>query len=326
MSTWGPCVLARRVRTAPGLTKGMRMTSTRTLCTAVICAALGTAALPVAASADETDCVGAIGAATVDNLRVPEGEACVLDGTIVQGTIKVETDATLRARAVRVVGNVQAENAERVVLESSEIGGSVQVKQGGGADVTESRITGDIQLDQNQGATQRVADNDVNGSVQVMKNVGGVEISANVIDGNLQCKENERPPPTGGGNDVQGNAEDQCAALGGGSPGADPGGDGAALLTSRSLRASQSGVVRVPLRCAGSSRCSGRVRLLGRAAQAAASLGSARFGIAAGKSKVVRVLLNPRGRAMMRRASRVRVVVAIATRGHVARRTVTLRR
>jgi hypothetical protein len=40
----------------------------------------------------------------------------------------------------------------------------------------------------------------------------------------------------------------------------------------------------------------------------------------------VRVLLSPRGRAMLRRASRVRVVVAIATRGHVARRTVTLRR
>jgi hypothetical protein len=89
----------------------MGMTSTRKLCTAVTCAALGVAALPAAATADETDCVGAIGPATVDNLRVPEGASCELDGTIVQGTIKVETDATLRARAVRVVGNVQAENA-----------------------------------------------------------------------------------------------------------------------------------------------------------------------------------------------------------------------
>jgi hypothetical protein len=73
------------------------MTSARTLCTAVACAAFGAAALPAAASAEETDCVGAIGAATVDNLRVPEGATCELDGTIVQGTIKVETDATLRA-------------------------------------------------------------------------------------------------------------------------------------------------------------------------------------------------------------------------------------
>jgi hypothetical protein len=266
--------------------------------------------------------VGAIDPATVDNLRVPEGAR-----TVVQGTIKVETDATLRARAVRVVGNVQAENAARVVLESSEIGGSVQVKQGGGAEVTESRVTGDIQLDANDGPTQRVADNDVNGSVQVIQNVGGVEISTNIIDGNLQCKENV-PPPTGGGNEVHGNAEDQCAALGGGSPEAGPGGDGTMLVAGRSLRASHSGVVRVPLRCAGSSRCSGRVRLLspgGRAAQAAASLGSARFAIAAGTSKAVHVRLSRRGRVVLRRANRVRVVVAIATRGHVARRTVTLR-
>jgi hypothetical protein len=200
---------------------------------------------------------------------------------------------------VRVVGNVQAENAERVVLESSEIGGSVQVKQGGGAEVTESRITGDVQLDENGGAAQRVADNDVNGSVQVMKNVGGVEISTNVIDGNLQCKEND-PPPTGGGNDVHGNAEDQCATLGGGSrgAGASPGSDATTLVARGSLRASRRGVVRVPLRCAASSRCTGRVRLLargGRAAQAAAVLGRARFAIAAGQSKAVRVRLSRRG-------------------------------
>jgi hypothetical protein len=293
----------------------------------VACAALGWAVLPAAANAEETDCVGAIGPATVDNLRVPEGATCDLNGTIVKGTIKVETDATLRARSVRVVGNVQAENAARVMLESAEIGGSVQVKQGGGAEVTESRITGDIQLDGNEGAAQRVADNAVNGSVQVMKNLGGVEISANIIDGNLQCKENV-PPPTGGGNDVHGNAEDQCATLGGGSPGAGPGGDAATLVTGGSLRASSSGVVRVALRCGAPGRCTGRVRLLtagGQTAQAAAALGSARFAIAAGRSKAVRVRLSRRGRAMLRRANRMRVVVAVASGGEVSRRKVTLR-
>src|SRR5688500_12425542 len=198
------------------------MITTKKMCAAVACAALGAVALPATASAEETDCVGSIGAATVDNLRVPDGATCELDGTFVKGTIKVETDATLRARSVRVIGNVQGENAARVVVESSEIGGQVQVKQGGGAEVTESRITGDVQLDENSGQTQRVADNDIGGSVQVMKNFGGVEFSTNIIDGNLQCKENE-PPPTGGGNDVHGNAEDQCAALAGGSPNAGPG-------------------------------------------------------------------------------------------------------
>jgi hypothetical protein len=300
------------------------MTRTRTLCTAVACATLGAAALPAGANAEETDCVGALGPVTVDNLRVPEGATCELAGTVVEGTIKIETDATLRAHSVSVVGNVQGENAERVVLASSEIGGSVQVKQGGGAEVTESRVTGDIQLDQNEGAAQRVADNDVNGSVQVITNVGGVEISQNIIDGNLQCKENV-PPPTGGGNDVQGNAEDQCSMLGGGSPDAGP---GATMVAGGSLRASSSGIVSVPVRCAASTRCLGTVRLLsagGRGATAAASLGSARFAIGAGKSKAVRVRLSRRGRAMLRRASRVRIRVAVASGGEVTRRAVTLR-
>jgi hypothetical protein len=302
----------------------MTMRKTGKMCTAVACAALGAAALPAAASAEETDCAGAIGPATVDNLRVPDGAACELNGTFVKGTIKVETDATLRARSVRVVGNVQAENAARVVVESSEIGGSVQVKQGGGAEVTTSMVTGDIQLDENTGSTQRVSDNDVNGSVQVIKNVRGVEIRTNIIDGNLQCKENE-PPPTGGGNQVQGNAEDQCAALGGGSPEAGP---GTTIAARQSLRASRRGVVNVPLRCAAATRCTGRIRLLtrgGQAAQAAATLGGARFTIGAGQSKAVRVRLTRRGRTMLRRANRVRVVVAVASRGEVTRRTVTLR-
>jgi hypothetical protein len=170
-----------------------------------------------------------------------------------------------------------------------------------------------------------VADNDVNGSVQVMKNVGGVVISTNIIDGNLQCKENE-PAPIGGGNEVQGNAEDQCATLAGGSPEAGPGGDGAMVVAS-SLRASQRGVVRVPLRCAASSRCTGRVRLVARGSRVAqaAAPGGTRFAIAAGRSKAVRVRLTRRGRAVLRRAGRMRVVVAVAGRGGVARRAVTLR-
>jgi hypothetical protein len=49
--------------------------------------------------ADETVCQGTIGSTTVDNLRVPDGATCVLIGTFVKGTVKVEGDATLKARA-----------------------------------------------------------------------------------------------------------------------------------------------------------------------------------------------------------------------------------
>jgi hypothetical protein len=164
------------------------------------------------ASAEERVCRGTIGAKTVDNLRVPQYASCVLLGTRVKGTIKVEWNATLRAEDVVVIGNVQAENAKNVrVLDGSRVGGSVQVKQGGAATVSDSRIEGDIQYDSNS-AKLYVLRNRVGGSVQAFQNTGGVDIRRNTIDGNLQCKANA-PAPVGGRNVVGGNKEDQCARL-----------------------------------------------------------------------------------------------------------------
>ena len=62
------------------------------------------------ALAEETSCRGTIGARTVDNLRVPSGETCTLEGTTVKGTVTVEGGAALRAKGVKVLGNKQAEN------------------------------------------------------------------------------------------------------------------------------------------------------------------------------------------------------------------------
>lgn len=77
----------------------------------LVAASAGLLAAPPGALAEERDCVGAIGAETVDNVRVPEGAACTMNGTFVKGTVKVERGATLEAQAVRVVGNVQGEGA-----------------------------------------------------------------------------------------------------------------------------------------------------------------------------------------------------------------------
>jgi hypothetical protein len=166
--------------------------------------------VPATAQAEERKCRGSLGKVTVDNLRVPQGATCTLTRTYVKGTIKVQRGARLFARNVRVVGNVQAENARRVnVVRSSRVGGSVQVKQGGAARVVGSRIIGDIQYDHNR--RYLVANrNRVGGSIQVVGNSGGAQIHRNVVNGNLQCKENT-PRPTGGGNVVGGNKEDQCS-------------------------------------------------------------------------------------------------------------------
>jgi hypothetical protein len=309
----------------------------RRLIGGTVLATVGICTAPAAAVADERVCSGAIGAETVDDLRVPQGATCELKRTRVEGNAKVEANATLRARSVRVDGNVQGENAARVVVgSSSQVGGSIQVKQGGGADVRETRVTGDIQLDANNGDLQHVAGNTVGGNVQVVSNRGGVDITGNTIDGNLQCKENS-PPPTGGGNVVRGSAEDQCASLmPGGSPGGSPpgqggvpGAPGVATLSKTSLRASRRGSrVNVPLRCASAgSGCAGRLILARRGrTSSAARLGTTRFRLAAGQRRAIHLRLNRRGRAALRRTRRLRVTITVRTKARTVRRAAVVRR
>ena len=68
--------------------------------TALVTATAALAAAP-SAFAEERSCRGTLGAITVDNLRVPQGATCTLNGTRVKGT---------------VIGNVQAGGAARVNL------------------------------------------------------------------------------------------------------------------------------------------------------------------------------------------------------------------
>ena len=160
----------------------------------------------------DVTCQGLLGAVTVDNLYVPQGAACALDGTRVQGTIKIEAGASLTARQITVFGNVQADGANYIeVLAGSSVGGSIQIKQGGAARVEDTVVNGDIQFESNTGVLS-VAGNQVGGNVQVFKNAGGATIANNIINSNLQCKENA-PAPAGGNNSVQGSKEDQCADL-----------------------------------------------------------------------------------------------------------------
>jgi hypothetical protein len=164
----------------------------RKLGPALAVVAITAAAFTVApAFAEERTCRGALGAVTVDNLRVPQGATCKLTGTRVQGTLQVGRGATLKAVRIRVVGNIQAEGAAVVNVVSSKIGGSIQVVQGRSSTLIRNRVNHDVQYFENRGV---------------------ISVTGNRIDGNLQCKENRRRP-VGGGNAVQGVKEDQCARL-----------------------------------------------------------------------------------------------------------------
>jgi len=164
------------------------------------------------AMAEERVCRGEIGARTLDDVRVPSGATCILRGTLIEGQLRVGTNATLKAYGIRVKGDVQGEGSTRVVVRnSSRVGGNIQVVQSAAVRVLDSRINGGILVDENDRLNE-IRRNVVGGNVQAFQNTGGVAIAGNRIDGNLQCKEN-RPAPTGGGNIVDGSKEDQCRRL-----------------------------------------------------------------------------------------------------------------
>jgi hypothetical protein len=164
---------------------------TRAAITALAVALAAAALTATPAFAEERKCRGTIGAKTVDNLRVPQGATCNLNGTKVKGTVKVERGATLNASRIRVIGNVHGEGAAAVNVAKSRVGGSVQLVQGG-----KSKLVGNV----------------VKQDVQYFENRGKITITSNRVNGNLQCKENSRGP-NGGANVVQGTKEDQCSRL-----------------------------------------------------------------------------------------------------------------
>jgi hypothetical protein len=152
-----------------------------------------------------------IGAIALDTVTVPDGAACVLEGTRLIGSILVGRGASLTADSVRVNGNLQADGAaSTVVTGASRFGGSVQIKQGGAASISGASITGDLQIDA-MGAPVSAAANAIGGNLQAVGNRGGLVLSANRMGGALQCKENQ-PAPTGSGN-IATIKEDQCRRL-----------------------------------------------------------------------------------------------------------------
>ena len=158
----------------------------------------------------DIQCTGSLGAITVNNLTVPQGASCTLNGTIVNGSITVATNATLHAIGVRVRSNLQADKAAEVdVNGGSSVGGDLKILRSGSADIQSVDIHNNLVFSENNQALN-AADNNIGASLQANKNTGGVSINGNTIGGNLTCKENV-PPPTGSGNIVRGKMEDQCA-------------------------------------------------------------------------------------------------------------------
>ncbi len=167
-------------------------------------------ATAAAASLGGDECTTTLGAITVENVIVPSGALCRLEGTIVQGNVQVLTNGRLITVNARIGGNVQAEGARSVKLKGGSVDGSVQLGQGRSGTVSRVVIDSDLQIEQNTGAFT-LDRNRVRGNLQANQNTGGLVITANRVSENLQCQANS-PAPTGGGN-TAGDKEGQCASL-----------------------------------------------------------------------------------------------------------------
>ena len=150
----------------------------------------------------------------MDNLRVPQGASCTLNGTRVEGTVKVERNARLTANGIRVKGNVQSEGFKNILLRrASVVVGSVQLETGirdGSGRVLNTRVNGDLTYHAHK-SCMMPRGNAILAIFQTNQNTGGLVIENNRISENLQCQSNN-PRPTGGGN-TAGDKEDQCARL-----------------------------------------------------------------------------------------------------------------
>jgi hypothetical protein len=153
-----------------------------------------------------------LGPVVVDNVIVPTGTICVLEGTQVRGNVLAQPSSALFIDGANVRGNVEVKEDAHTGAFDSTIGGSYKCDLCFFEDVVESRVGGSVQIVGAQdgdfvignvigGNVEIVASsagafgfiiagNEVGGSVIFVKNAGPTVIADNAIAGELQIFEN----------------------------------------------------------------------------------------------------------------------------------------
>ncbi|HUE95444.1 MAG TPA: hypothetical protein VMN39_02235 [Longimicrobiaceae bacterium] len=213
---------------------------------------LATALVTGSASADDTQCDGALPFGTYDNVIVPPGENCAIDGSEILGNLKIEPNAgVVVVQNTTIVGNLQGEQFLSLELSESTVHGNVQVKKQGNVEVCGNTIRGDLQVEEGVGGEVeigysgapadeppveptcagntilfgnlkveknvmtygQIAGNYVKrGNLQVFENTGPLDISDNQVPKGNLQCSKNSPDPTGGGNTAK-QKEEQCRDL-----------------------------------------------------------------------------------------------------------------
>ncbi len=84
------------------------------------------------AAANDTQCIGTL-TGTHDNVVVPPGQSCILNGATVLGNVKALQDSRLRVQFSNVRGNVVGDKADVVQVVSSRVREDISITEGGPA-------------------------------------------------------------------------------------------------------------------------------------------------------------------------------------------------
>jgi hypothetical protein len=194
------------------------------------------------AAAGDTECVGFF-FGVADNIIVPSGELCILEGAQVHGNVLAEPESELFiGSGTNIAGNVEVKQAAATAAFQSTIGGNykcdncffedvIETGVGGNVDIVGaddgdfiigSTIAGNVHISESTAGAFAfvIFDTSVLGNVIFQKNSGPTDISENIIGGELQIFDNNvsgqlcpgEPEPclengTFSGNDVGGNMQ-----------------------------------------------------------------------------------------------------------------------
>lgn len=129
----------------------MRVNNAAILTTAALAAGSVFLVAQPASAALVTRCTGAAGAVTVPNdLVIPQGAACDLEGTTVEGDVLVRAGGDLLADGATITGDLVVRNDAFADLIGTSLGGSVNGRSHFGVFIEDSQVGGNIDQRQPQ--------------------------------------------------------------------------------------------------------------------------------------------------------------------------------
>ena len=136
----------------------------------VAVAVVAVLAIASPAAARDLKCNGVFNGKTYDDVTVPRGAACTLNGSRVKGNVKVLSNAYFQATRTSVRGDVKGRGAQTIFIDTgSKVGGSVAAVKAVQFYVFNSTIGGDIEPEKTAEAVQICGNTVRKGNIEVRR-------------------------------------------------------------------------------------------------------------------------------------------------------------